>query len=422
MSLKNINKNDEDEYTLENIKDIQNQVNYQRQELVDGGFSGVETEGNNNKEYFAKEPFNPAEVSIQTKPISIDAILRRLRSKTILLTPDFQRNYIWDEKRKSLLIESMIMKIPIPMFYVAEDYDGNWEVVDGLQRLSTIRDFILGPNFDGKGFKLTELEYLEGVFSNKNFYTIQNDPKASRLVNNIMETDMYFTIIKPETPEKVKRNIFNRINTGGMKLSDQEIRHALYHGKSTVLLNELVNSSDYKKSTTESVNDDRMVGRELILRFLAFNILGRAEFKTTMDDFLSNTMILINGDMPDGFTDFEFDIDEVVKNFHKGIRRSQKIFEKHSFRKSTYLGDRRGPINKALFEVWINILSQISEQETKIIVKNLDIFTNLYADLLDDESFANSISRHGGTSAGASNRYKSIIKLLKTFFKRVNDD
>ncbi|MBC8838203.1 DUF262 domain-containing protein, partial [Escherichia coli] len=73
---------------------------------------------------------------------------------TIQLAPNFQRNYVWDAERKSLLIESMMLRIPLPMFYVSEDKEGIWEVVDGLQRLTTIRDFILGPDGDGKGFEL----------------------------------------------------------------------------------------------------------------------------------------------------------------------------------------------------------------------------------------------------------------------------
>jgi hypothetical protein len=314
------------------------------------------------------------------------------------------------------------MKIPIPMFYVAEDDDGNWEVVDGLQRLSTIRDFVLGSEHDGKGFELTGLEYLKGTFTKKSFYDIDNDEKASRYVNNIMETEMYFTIIMPETPGKVKRNIFHRINTGGMKLSDQEIRHALYQGKSTNLLNRLVKSKLFLESTTNSVKDGRMAGRELILRFLAFNILGRENFKSTMDEFLSNTMMLINEDNPDGYTNFNLNLDNTIEDFEIGIKRCKKIFNNHAFRKSTFLENRRGSINKALFEVWINILSKITQQQFKIICDNLRHFTERYADLLNDDAFTDSISRRGGTATGAVNRHKSIMGLLKSFFKDVLND
>ena len=108
-------------------------------------FSGVEVEGNSD-EYIDTEPFDPSSISISSKTIALDTVLRRIKNHTIRLSPDFQRNFVWDIERKSQLIESMILRIPLPMFYVSEDRNGVWEVVDGLQRLSTIRDFILGSD------------------------------------------------------------------------------------------------------------------------------------------------------------------------------------------------------------------------------------------------------------------------------------
>lgn len=95
--------------------------------------------------------------------------MRRLQQGTITLNPDFQRQEVWDQKRKSQLIESLLLKIPIPMFYVSSDEKSNWTVVDGLQRISTLRDFVLGKEYlkdpsknlnkKGSGFKLQGLEF-----------------------------------------------------------------------------------------------------------------------------------------------------------------------------------------------------------------------------------------------------------------------
>ena len=113
-----------------------------KEDLADEGVgSGVEREQEGNQ-FQTGDPFDPASISLSSKIVSLDTVLRRIRNHTITLAPNFQRNFVWDVKRKSLLIESMMLRIPIPMFYVSEDKDGVWEVVDGLQRLTTIKDFI----------------------------------------------------------------------------------------------------------------------------------------------------------------------------------------------------------------------------------------------------------------------------------------
>ncbi len=116
-----------------------------------------------------RDPFNPDEISIDTKPITMETLMRRLQQGTITLNPDFQRKEVWNSERKSQLIESMLLKIPIPMFYVSSDEKSNWTVVDGLQRISTLRDFVLGKSYledtqknidkKGYGFKLQGLEF-----------------------------------------------------------------------------------------------------------------------------------------------------------------------------------------------------------------------------------------------------------------------
>ncbi|WEH92677.1 DUF262 domain-containing protein [Acinetobacter soli] len=162
----------------------------------------------------AIEPFNPEDISIQQKVVPMDVIIRRLKQKSIHLSPSFQRKDVWNATRKSRLIESIMLNIPLPMFYVAADENGTWEVVDGLQRLSAIRDFIIGDK-NGSMLKLSNLEFLGEKFNGKTFVAIENDPKEQKLVNGIYEAEMRFTVINPGTPEAVKRNIFKRINTGG---------------------------------------------------------------------------------------------------------------------------------------------------------------------------------------------------------------
>lgn len=377
-----------------------------KEELAAEGISsGVEKEYENH--ITLSEPFDPNSISINSKTISLEAFLRRIRNGTIKLSPDFQRSSVWNREKQSLLIESMMLKIPLPMFYVAEDSEGNWEVVDGLQRLTAIKDFVLGPNADGRGYKLDKLEFWGEYFNGKTFHDLELLPDASMTVNNIAETELAITIIKPDTPEKVKRNIFKRINTGGMPLSEQEIRHALYQGESTKLLSSIVKRPCYLNVLGSAINDERMVGRELILRFFAFYLLGVENYKGDMDDYLSSTMEHINAGL--------VDIKKLNDIFEVAIIRCHEIFGDHVFRKSTEGVTRKTPINKSLFDVLMCNLSWVSDDEFFRIKKNKKYLIKHYINLMNDESFGNSISRHSGSVSGVKFRYQEVNRMIKAF-------
>lgn len=382
-----------------------------------------------------RDPFNPDEISIDTKPITMETLMRRLQQGTITLNPDFQRKEVWNSERKSQLIESLLLKIPIPMFYVSSDEKSNWTVVDGLQRISTLRDFVLGrlyldapqKNIDKKGcgFKLQGLEFwgdLEGK-------TLNDLP--TNLQNRILETTFTFTIINPGTPEEVKRNVFKRLNTGGMPLSSQEIRNALYTGKSTILLNNLSKLEEFKNATGNSIHTERMEDKELILRFISFLIRNyRFYNKTvTIDTWLSDTMILLNS-MPNldsrelskrvtsGRIDLEIvrvmNEDEIVSIFKTAMDRCYKIFGSHAFRKS-YDGLRRSPINKSLFETWSNLFANISESEFCRLLSYKKQFLNEYTPFLDNTDFIISISRDSMKHAAVKSRFDLLNNLLQKY-------
>jgi len=394
------------------------QLPFQQELAEDGSPSGVEAD----TPIVNNEPFDPQSISISSKTIALDTVLRRIKNNTIRLAPDFQRSFVWDSDRRSLLIESMMLKIPLPMFYVAEDEDGIWEVVDGLQRLTTIKNFILGDEEGNKhDFKLSGLEFWGKEFDGLSYSDIEQKPDSSRIINNIMETELSFTIINPGTPEKVKRNIFRRINTGGMPLSDQEIRHALYQGEATDLLKKLVNSKPFKDATQETVKDDRMAARELITRFLAFYLLKHDNFKGDTDDYLSTVMKLLNGEKDtenlSRFTTQEIATMDIYKLFSNTQKRCLKIFGKHCFRKSIFT-ENKSPINKSLFELWSVFFLNITTEEFSKIEEDKNSFLTKYSCLLKDEEFLNSISRHSSSpSRGIKIRYSKIERLLKEFIE-----
>ena len=181
--------------------------------------SGVEEE-RDDPDAVIKEPFDPSKIKVRTIPVLVDQLVERIRHAEIDLAPDFQRmRGIWKPVNKSRLIESLLLRIPIPVFYVAADVDDNWEVVDGVQRMSTLYDYITDQ------FALTGLEYRV-EFNGRHFEQL---PRVMQ--RRIRETQLVVNVIEPGTPAEVMFNIFSRINTGGMKLNGQEIRHALHPGR-----------------------------------------------------------------------------------------------------------------------------------------------------------------------------------------------
>lgn len=398
-----------------------NNKNEIKEELAeDGSQIGIEAEPEEN----ILEPFDPNSISIQTTPVAMDALIRRLKQNSINLAPDFQRSEVWDITRRSRLIESLMLNIPLPMFYVAADEDGKWGVVDGLQRLSTIRDFISGDK-EGKKLKLKNLEFLGKKFDGKTFDDIESNPAQIRLLNTIMETVMSFTVINPGTPEEVKRNIFKRINTGGMPLTPQEIRHALYQGQSSDLLMDLIMLPEFKAVMNRNINDSRMGARELVLRFIAFLIFPIEYYKSDMDKFLSNAMRVVNC-MPDmnsnrlskifkdeSQPEIKLNQIQIIKDkFILGMTRGKQLFSDHAFRKSLKGTQRKSPINKALFEAWSNVLCQLSKDEFDVLIAEKAILFELYQQKLDDNDFNNSISRHATQTKGVLKRYEAINEIV----------
>ena len=149
---------------------------------------------------------------------SVSDLVSMMHDKNIILDPDYQRNYIWDNKKASLLIESILLNVPIPVIYVSEDDDSRWVVVDGLQRLTSLLRF-----FDNE-FKLTSLEILRGL--NKYQYSTLND-KAKRMFNNGM---IRIIVILQESHPEIKYDIFERLNCGAILLNSQELRNCMYRG------------------------------------------------------------------------------------------------------------------------------------------------------------------------------------------------
>tara|TARA_R110000824_G_scaffold3839_2_gene18324 strand:+ start:573 stop:1706 length:1134 start_codon:yes stop_codon:yes gene_type:complete len=346
-----------------------------------------------------ENPFDPLKIKVGRKIVPINLILERILHDEIDLSPDFQRRArIWDVRRKSRLIESILLRIPLPVFYVAADSEENWQVVDGLQRLTTIFDYVCGEQKNT--FALKGLEYLtpyEGA------YFAELPRSIKRRIN---ETELNINVIEYGTPEEVMFNIFSRINTGGMSLNSQEIRNALNPGPIRPFLNSLVASEEFIRATNGSITDDRMAARELALRFCAFyenDFLAYSE--GDLDGFLNQAMKRINLGTPAHRKNLK-------QKFKLAMDRSFRIFGNDTFRKISLESNRRSPVNRALFDaISLNIIG-ISDERFSRIENDKEKYISRFIDLMKDEEFIRSISLSTASRRMVLTRFQIIEKLL----------
>lgn len=194
-------------------------------------------------------PFDPSKIDIDMKTMELSSIIERLEYNEINMNTDFQRKSgLWTDVQKSQLIESLLLRIPIPAFYFDGGIKDNWLIIDGLQRITASKKFVI----DGD-LRLSGLEFFHDLEGMK--YT--ELPRT--FIRRIKETNIVAYIVKGGTPANVKYHIFKRINTGGLELKPQEIRHALYQGPATDLCKKFAKFSEFQMATTYSIKDDRMM-------------------------------------------------------------------------------------------------------------------------------------------------------------------
>lgn len=347
-------------------------------------------------------PFDPSKIRITTKAISLDNILERMKQGEINMSPDFQRKAgIWDDGQQSRLIESLLIRIPLPAFYMDATDDDYWLVVDGLQRLTTFRRFILSGELRLRGMEfLIDLNGLAFKEMPRNFQ------------RRILETQVTVYLIDPGTPPEVKFNIFRRINTGGLPLSAQEIRHALNQGQATILLQEMAEDPLFKQAIDNGISNDRMADRECILRFFAFLMTPPECYAANdLDSFLNDAMKTLNHMSPE-------ELDRYKNRFLRAMSNVIAVFGTSAFRK--YHPTRRMPINKALFEAWAVALEALSNDQIQCIKNNELHFYVLWMNLSEHPVFNSAISSGTGDVVRIKLRFAGVRQIIQETLDAAN--
>lgn len=340
--------------------------------------------------------FNPNDIDISIQQISLYYLLRRLENNEIDLFADYQRHWnLWNHVQQSRLIESILIRIPIPSFYFDSNENGKWQVVDGLQRVTTFYNFIVKEKF-----RLSGLEFLPEF----NGYTFSELPKE--LQRRIEEFPLNIYLINRGTPEEVKFIIFSRINTGGINLNNQELRYALNQGKATNLLIELAESQEFKEATFYSVNPRRMNDFEYINRFLAF-YLFKVEYNGNLETFLNYCLVQLNR--------HEFDLLMIKDSFFKSMHYSIQIFGDDRFKKTDLNRPSKSRINKSLFDTISVNLAWLEVNELENLFRNKEQLNYEVQQLLNDSYFNEAISFSTNSRRKVEYRFEAIFQLFKKF-------
>lgn len=343
-----------------------------------------------------RKPYAVAKLKMESKQVSVFQALRKIERQEIHLNPEFQRAFVWDEVKQSRLIESVLIRIPLPAFYLDATDRVRWSVVDGLQRLTTLYRYCRGTSFPLTGLQfLTELEGC----------TFDKLPAEYRVLIED-DTQLQFYNLMPGTPVEAKFTIFSRVNTGGMQLTAQEIRHALNQGKITVMLARMAKAPDFLRATGGAVESLRMSDRELILRALAFMHFGVDSYReyNELDRFLLNAMAVFNKEPENVLTKLEHE-------FAESMEKVRRLFGRYAFRKFTERNGRRSPFNKALFEVWTYAVCHFTLAE--LLDKQDDIIDGFIQLVNTSPTFARSISSSTGNYAAVSTRFGRVSELLE---------
>lgn len=369
-----------DNRIVDDTETIENKLDNVLYEIIAIEKSGADTF--NESDSTDINPYDPDKIKVRSDKIAVSILSKMIDNESIDLNPDFQRNLVWNSFQKSRLIESILLRIPLPMFYFAEDEEGNLSVVDGLQRISTIKEFM-----DNK-FPLRDLQYLNDSCEGR-YYESKGNKKGldTKYLKWFDLTSISANIIDPSSPPKVKYDIFRRINTGGRPLNNQEIRNCMMGKGLREALKNMAALKEFKSATDFSIKSTRMEDQEVALRFLYFYQLY--EKNKNIHDYSGYMELVL-----DEYTDRNIKssihyFEKYIQKFSKAMKNAEYLIgRKYAFRKiqtrDIQPNSHKQLINKALFVCCSVLLADYDEEV--VIEKNARNFlTDLIANKIETD-------------------------------------
>ncbi|PYL07514.1 MAG: DUF262 domain-containing protein [Verrucomicrobia bacterium] len=323
-----------------------------------------------------------------TYDLSISTVIDYLE-KGHLFIPHFQRGYVWTQVQASRLVESLIIQCPIPVVYLNQETDERLSVIDGNQRIQSLRKYV-SNEFELKG--LTAYPELEGL------YYHQLD---SRIQRHIKNRTLRCIVIMKDTHPQVKFDVFERLNTGAVKLTAQELRHGIYHGKLMDFVDRLAKRKNWKKMLALT-QDRRMRAEEFVIRLLAF-YTNYSDYSKPMSAFL-NRFCEKYRDLTD------IQEKELEKAFDTVVSRLNDLYAHFAFKIFTDRGEVLSEFNAALFDA--EVMSTKSLDGAVINSKLQSRIRSLFPKLFHDETFQKAITRATSDEKQVKARVEKLQKLI----------
>lgn len=302
------------------------------------------------------------------------------KEKRIIIDSEFQREDVWKVNRKVELVESVLMGLPLPIFYFTQDKYGKLIVVDGRQRLTALFEY-MSDKYPLKNLKI--LPELNG----KKFSKL-----APVLQSRIEDFQIQAHVIMPPTPDRIKFDIFERVNRGGVQLNKQEIRNALYQGNATRLLGRIAGSDSFAKATGNAfAKEKRMKDRYLLTRFITFYLAKENEiyddygkpyiYKDDIDEFLGKGLETVNRMS-------ERELEGLIEMIDETLAKSYYYLGEDAFRMNRE--ERKSPINMNVFETVMFCMLWLPEQNVKI----RDNVQRTVLEFINSDAFRSNIGNH----------------------------
>lgn len=346
---------------------------------------------------------NERKIVWQAKDFSIREFLTMVTDMELILKPEYQRNFVASPAIASRLIESILMDVPIPVIYLAQERDGSYSVIDGQQRLTSFLSFVTGKYPDGSEFRLTGLTVLTEL-NRKNFEQLPRE-----LQTKIRTTTIHSIIIKKESNEDIKFVIFERLNTGATKLNEDEIRNTVYRGEYIKLLAELASNATFHQLVQRENLRNRMVYRGMILRFLALSERSYLNYKSSMQQFC-------NKELRDNQHLAPAKVKDYRQRFEHSVDLVKIVFGDKAFRR--YIPSEDGgpggwassQINMALFDLQMVGFVNLSKNE---VLRNADFIREGLLNLMTlDEEFQLLIGYKSSHTDNVHKRFRLYMDML----------
>lgn len=362
------------------------------EELIEAISEGLELD-DDVVEIVQKPGYRPDEIYVENKPFSISTIIDLIKDGDLEVAPNFQRNFVWDKTRQSKLIESILLGLPLPSIYLSQYSDGRLTIVDGLQRITTIKRFM------DDELVLCNMEYFQDC--NGKTYSELKSYLPLLQFRRFRQTQIMCFVIDYRSPNALKFDLFRRLNTGGKSLNEQEVRNCLSRQPLQNLLMNMVATNEFKKATSNSVNDTRMAAQESALRFIYFydqysesNIIGNynGELCKSLDDYVEilNRMT-------------EEDLNSYLNIFKKSMQMAFDLFGEYTFRKIDFNNNKKNAVNKTLMLAISVLLAKYYDNYKDKVNEGVKLSSELAHLLLTNQQFSKVITT--STTHKASIKY-----------------